>query len=325
MIGVVSAPLLLITLSAMTGDLFVFMLVTILQVILVGGTTIATTYSRLIAQQFNRSRGLALAIVACAPAAAGAIIAPLLASFIDINGWRAGYIAIAIVIGLAGLVALVLIQSKPAPPSEAVAARVPPGAPYRAIFRNPAFQLVIAGMFLCHLPYAMQTSQLKVILLDRGIDSADGTLAIALFALSVIVGRLVSGIALDRFPAPVVAAVFLGLPGIGLSVLASGLTAFTAIAAAVFMLGLSYGGGGTMVGYLAMRYFKLEIYSTVLGIIIGSVALSASLGALLLSLTLKITESYTPFLVLSAAAAVLGGSMFLLLSRISASEQPQVQ
>ena len=68
--------------------------------------------------------------------------------------------------------------------------------------------------------------------------------------------------------------------------------------------------------YLVMRYFKPEIFSTVLGMISGALALSMAGGALVLSYVLKVTESYTPFLVLSGVAAIIGASMFLPLRRI---------
>ena len=57
----------------------------------------------------------------------------------------------------------------------------------------------------------------------------------------------------------------------------------------------------------------MEVYGTVLGMVIGTLALSVALGSLLLSLTLKLSGSFTPFLVLSAVAVVIGSGMLLLL------------
>ena len=67
-----------------------------------------------------------------------------------------------------------------------------------------------------------------------------------------------------------------------------------------------------------MRFFRLEIYSTVLGMVLGAYALSVAGGSLILSLTLKLSASFTPFLVLSAMAALIGGGVLILLRRVPA-------
>lgn len=323
MIGVASAPLMFVGLSAMTGDLSQFILLSVLQIIVVGGTTSATIYSRLIAQKFDRARGIALAIAACSPALVGAASVPFLSNFIDANGWRAGYVAVAVGVAIAGVVAILLIPAGADFRRNDFRRNVEPVGPhpsrgYGAIVRDPSFQLIIAGMFLCNLSFSMQTSQLKVVLLDKGIDSATGSVAISLFAFGVIVARFLCGIALDRFPSYAVAAISLGLPCIGLGILASGLSSPWVIAVAVLSLGLALGAEGDVLAYLVMKYFRLDIYSTVLGMVLGAIALSAASGSLLLSFMLKQSGNYSPFLVVSAVAALIGSAMFVLLRRVPA-------
>lgn len=321
MIGVASAPLMFVGLSAMTGDLSQFILLSVLQIIVVGGTTSATIYSRLIAQKFDRARGIALAIAACSPALVGAASVPFLSNFIDVNGWRAGYVAVAVGVAIAGVVAILLIPAGADFRRNDFRRNVQPvghlpSRGYGAIVRDPSFQLIIAGMFLCNLSFSMQTSQLKVVLLDKGIDSATGSVAISLFAFGVIAARFLCGIALDRFPSYAVAAISLGLPCIGLGILASGLSSPWVIAVAVLSLGLALGAEGDVLAYLVMKYFRLDIYSTVLGMVLGAIALSAASGSLLLSFMLKRSGNYSPFLVVSAVAALIGSAMFVLLRRV---------
>jgi uncharacterized protein (DUF1330 family) len=66
----------------------------------------------------------------------------------------------------------------------------------------------------------------------------------------------------------------LGLPGIGLTMLAAGSLSPTVIVAAVLTLGLCMGAEGDVLAYLVMKYFELDVYSTVLGLVLGAVALS---------------------------------------------------
>lgn len=68
-------------------------------------------------------------------------------------------------------------------------------------------------------------------------------------------------------------------------------------------------------GYLVRRYFRLEIFSSVLGLAIGAIALSGGLGALVLSATLKVSGSYTPFLFVCTIATMLGAVSLLVLGR----------
>jgi MFS family permease len=316
LIGVVAAPAIFLGLSVMTGQFMLYFVLTCAQVIIVGGTTSATTYSRLIAHQFNRARGMALAIATCTPAIVGAMVVPFLSGFIGTHGWRAGYVAVAVGTGIAGIIAILLIPRGVDHHRSVRVKNREASSSYRTIVRNPAFLLIIAGMILCNFSFSLQTSQLKVILLDRGVDSAFGSWAISLFAFSVVVGRLLCGLALDRFPTYVVAALSLGLPGLGLLVLASGTSAPAPIVVAAFLLGLSLGAESDILPYVVMRFFSREIFSTVLSLVQAAIALSIGCGALILSFVLRLTGSYTPFLVFSATSALLGGGMFFLLRRV---------
>jgi MFS family permease len=316
-IGIVSMPLVFLGFSAMTGTVAQFYLLTLVMVTVVGGTTSATVYSRLIARSFSRARGFALAVAACAPALAGAACVPFLSRYIDASGWRQGYIALAVAVGIAGLLVQLAIPSHSDVRAPAKGGARGPAGIYGAIGKDRTFLLIASGIVLCSLSITMQTTQLKVILLDRAVESNTGSLAISLFAVSVIVGRLLCGVALDRFPPYAVVAVSLGLPGIGLALLASGASALVLIVMAVVLLGLGLGAEGDVMAYLVMRYFKPEIYSTVLGMIFGALALSMAAGALVLSYLLELTQSYTPFLALCAVAALVGSALFLRLRTVS--------
>lgn len=315
-VGVISMPLVLLGFSSMTGQFSQFVLLTLALVTVVGGTTTATIYSRLIAQKFNRTRGMALAIAACTPALTGAACVPFLSQLIDSSGWRAGYVALAIGTALVGFVALRMIPRGADSHHRLPLSGAGQRSVYGTILKDRGFQLIVGGIVLCNLSFTMQTTQLKVILLDIGMESDFGSMAISLFAISVLVGRLLCGAALDRFPAYAVVAVSLGMPGIGLGILAAGLDIPILIATAVVLLGLGLGAEGDVIAYLVMRYFKLEVYSTVLGMLFGALALSMASGALLLSFMLKLNDSYVPFLTLTTAASLLGGATFLLLRRV---------
>ncbi|MFV3127230.1 MFS transporter [Niveispirillum sp. KHB5.9] len=316
LVGVITGPLIFLGLSMLSGNLLHYFLLCLAQVTIVGGTTSTVVYSRLIAQNFSRARGVALAIAACATPAVAALAIPFLSTFIDTNGWRAGYQLLAACAAVGGVVALALIPPAVKVAKPAAGLRSDTIARYRFILASPAFRLIFTGVVLGNLSWTLQTAQLKVLLQDHGIDGATSALALSLYAAGVIVGRLLCGVLLDRFPTYVVTAIAMGLPGIGLGLLATGTSSPVIVAGAVLLLGLSLGAEGDVLAYTVMRYFKIEIYSTVLGLVLAGLALSVTLGSLLLGTMLDITgNSFTAFLTLTSAAALLGGFMFLLLKR----------
>lgn len=311
--GVIFLPLSYYGLSYFNGELYHFMGVVVLQV-LFGTSTSTTVYSRLVAERFDTARGLGLAIMASGPAIAGAIGAPLLSDYIDAHGWRAGYQVLAAYTAIGGLFALALIPADthhtPQLRQERRSAH-----DYRAILRSPAFWLIAGGIFLCNIPQPLHGVQLKLMLLDNHADSAVAARLVALYATGVIIGRFICGVALDRLPAHLVAAVGMGLPAIGMFVLASSVDTVPALTFAVMMMGLSQGAEGDIAGYLVLRHFKVQIYSSVLGIVIGALGFASSLGAGLLSLALRMSGGYDVYLVLTAIGVLVGSGLFLLLGR----------
>ncbi|WP_232132120.1 MFS transporter [Luteimonas sp. BDR2-5] len=315
-VGVVFAPLVFIGMSLMSGPIAQYFALSVIQVVIIGGTTSATIYSRLVAHNFDRARGVALAIATCTPAALGAISVPFISVVIDNHGWRAGYIAVAAMVAVVGLTALALIPKNADAHVVKRAAEPASGTSYREIFGTPAFRLIILGMLLTNLAFTLQTSQLKVLLLDKGVDSDAGSMAISLFASGVFLGRLLCGAALDRFPTYVVAAISMGLPSVGLLLLATDISSILVIASAVVVLGLCIGAEGDVLAYVVVKYFRVEIYSTVLGLVLGSIALSITLGSLLLSYILKTSGTFVPFLVICSVSTLVGAIMFYQLKRV---------
>src|SRR5271163_3813470 len=100
---------------------------------------------------------------------------------------------------------------------------------------------------------------------------------------------------------------FMALPGVGLLILASDVRAPELLAFAVALLGLSLGAEIDILGFLVMRFFKVEIFSTVIGLVGAAMALSGAAGSLLLSVTLRLSGVFSAFLFTTAVAAFAGG------------------
>jgi MFS family permease len=313
--GVIATPLIYTGYASMNGDIRLFLLLAVLQTIMMGLTTSSLTYCRLVAQEFTRARGVALAIAACSPAVASMLAAHPLAAFMVVHGWRAGYLALAVATAITGAVTLLLMPRGSAIVTTRAERRYSGAALFRQLPRNTAFLVITIGLLLCNLPIMMQASQLGVLLQDHLVSPAGISWMVALYAVAVLSGRLLCGLCLDRFPTHLVVALAMALPGVGLLSLASGVTATGVLAASVALLGLSTGAEVDIVSYLVMRYFPVTIFSTVIGLVASAMALSAAVGALILSLTLRVSGGYTLFLLLTGCASLIGGTSFLLLPR----------
>lgn len=320
LIGIIGLPLAYIAFTLMTGPLWQYVAIYVAQTV-VCITTTATIYSRIPVQFIERSRGLALAIVASGPALTGAIGGPILNAFVENNGWRAAFYAMAVFCVICGAITMLLL------PSEKPAAGTPPPPrrkardDYPAIFRSPAFWVLVGAMLLCNLPQVIVLSQLKLVLLDNGVTATGVAVMVSAFALGTLAGRFLAGVALDKFPAHVVSVIGMGLPSLGLLVIASPLDAPVLLSAAVLCMGFSFGAEGDIAAYLVSRKFPVAVYSSVMGLVTMAMSVSSAIGAALLSFTLKVTGKFDLFLLVCAAAVFAGSLMFLLLPSGRSAEQ----
>jgi len=317
-VGVIGMPLTYIASSAMNGAFSQYFIISLVQILFIASTTTSIVYSRTIAEHFTLTRGLALSIAGSAPAIASAIIVPLLSGFIESRGWRAGYLVMAAGSTICGPIALLLIPRR-AVPARSVKGSAETGESkkdYNKIFRDPVFIIVIVGSFLCNLPYFMATTQLMVFLLGKNIASPTAALMVSAFTIMIMVGRFVVGIFLDHYPAQVVVTLALGIPTIGLFVLASSLHTPALIAVSVGLLGLSIGSEINLSPFLATSYFRENVWSLVVGSFAGAMALSIPASAMLLRLTLKLNGDFSLFLFICGCAGLVGSCLFLLLGRL---------
>ncbi|UVO54256.1 MFS transporter [Sphingomonas sp. SUN039] len=313
MIGVIVGPLCFFGLSHMNGDIRMYVALYLVQGIICITTT-ATVYARIVVQYVKGARGLALAIAASGSALTGAIGGPLLNAFVEGHGWRAGYWVVMGFTAVAGATALLLMppeKKDPNAPPRRKAAR----EDYGAIFANRAFWVLGAAMILCNLPQVIALTQINLVLLANGVTSAGVTGMVAVLPIGVLVGRFISGLALDRFPSWIVAMVSLGLPAIGLWLIASPYDSTAVLTLAVLLIGLAFGAEGDLITYLVVQHFGVRVFSSVMGLMTGIISVSAALGAILISVTLKMTDGYTAFMLIAGTTAAIGSLLFALMPR----------
>lgn len=189
------------------------------------------------------------------------------------------------------------------------------------ILSSKVFWIIFIGMFLCLLQTPLHASQMNLMLVDNEISMQTAANIVTVYAFGTVVGRIACGLALDRFATPIVTTLSMVLPSLGFFMLGTDLNAVWIITLSMFLVGLSVGAESDLISYLVARYFKLRIYNTTLGLVYCVSFLASALGALFISLTLNLTDSFSPYLFVVSGSIAFGSLLFLLLPMSRSSEK----
>jgi predicted MFS family arabinose efflux permease len=313
LVGIIALPISFIGYALMTGPIWQYAAIYLVCGIL-SITTSTLVYSKAAVQHIDKARGLALAIVASGPAVTGAIAAPFINRLVEAQGWRTTFVVLGLSAAIFGCITLMLLPADKLATAGALGRKRSARQDYPLILRTPSFWLLIAAMLACNLPQIVAMSQLKLVLIDKGIGVRDTSIMLSALPIGTLAGRFVTGFALDRFPARIVGFIGMTVPSFGLALIASRFDAPPVLTFASFCLGFSVGAEGDIVAFVVARKFGVEIYSTVMGLMTMAISISVALGAGLLSLTLRLTGRYDSFIVLCAGMVFLGGVLFLFIA-----------
>ncbi len=246
---------------------------------------------------FSASRALAFAIVISGVSLAGALV-PIITTFLmQAYGWRGAYVGLGIIWALMLLPLCLLFpkrtRPRAGPATDATAAPDLPGLTVRQGLRSRAFaRLAISGFAFSIALFGM-TFHFVPMLRDRGVDPTVAAGIAGLIGVFSIVGRLVTGVLLDRFPGAIVGGIALLLPifPVLMLIFVGGGNIPLMIAIAV-MIGLSVGSELDVLAYLATRHFGLRYYGTLFGCIISVLAAATALGPVTASAIRDLTGTY---------------------------------
>jgi MFS family permease len=285
---------------------------------LFGTGTGAIVYTRPVVGVFNRQRGLALAVAASGTSVAAIVVAPIVAYVIEAYGWRAGAYGLLVATLFVGLpLALALIgrahEQRVTEEAEldgaAALARVP-DVPLGQALRALPFWLLAFALVAVNIPGSGVVSQLAPIITDKGLSETAAGLALSIYAAGILVGRLATGFALDRIPAPWVAAVMTGVPALGTVLLLVPEPSFAIAAVAVALIGLQQGSEVDLIAFFVSRTFGLKNYGTIYGAIATAGALATATGLVLFGQVHDFTKSYDAALIVGTAAFAAGAGLF---------------
>jgi MFS family permease len=260
---------------------------------LVGNGTAYIGYSRAISTWFNRRRGLALSIM-LAGSAVGAMILPVITqAAISRLGWHTAYIMLGLLAFAIGFpLTAIFVRERPAAHRDRLAS-AELGQPVAQALATPVFWVIAATVCLYAISVNGAIAHLSALLTDRGVSPAGASWSVAIIGATGLVGRLLTGIFLDRFFGPRVSQFMLLMTVLGI-VLLSVANSLTSGLVAAGLIGFSMGSEGDVTPYLLGRYFGLKRFSTLYALTWTAYAIGGATGPILVGRVFDTFGSYRP-------------------------------
>lgn len=284
---------------------------------LLAAGTLPLTWTRVVNAWFDRSRGLALGITLAGTGIAATFAPAYASNLIEQFGWRQAYAILAATITVIALPAVYLLF-KEAPKASATSSAMAKAASMAKLglgeaFRSYRFWLMAIGILLVATGIGGLITNVYPMLLDNGLTNSEAARYAGLIGVSVIVGRLIVGALLDRFWAPLIAAIFLCAPCISALILSGQDLSAVAITVSVLIIGLAAGAELDLMAYLVSRYFGLASYGKLYGALYVSFSIGAGLAPFAFGKVYDVFGSYNPILLIVAGMSVAGAVMLLFL------------
>jgi MFS family permease len=279
---------------------------------ILGAGTSPVVWTRAVSSWFVRKRGLAFGLTLMGTGLFATVGPIYVTVAISQFGWRGGYLALAVVpvIFVLPLVYFWFFERQhvAAKPGESVprAAVAHEGMEPSAAFRTPHFWIICVTFLMFSTAISGYISSYIPMLTDAGLTRESAASMAGFIGISVIVGRAITGFLLDHFPAAVLSALVMLLPGVGCLLWGIGVTGITGAFASAIFVGLAGGAEFDLVAYMTARYFGLRHYGKLYGILFSSVIAGAAVGPLMFGFGFDVAGSYAPILLISAALFFLG-------------------
>lgn len=273
-----------------------------------GAATSVLGYLAVLPQWFDRRLGLALGIAMCG-LGAGTVLMPATAQYLVTGyGWRTAYVALGIGSIVLSLLACALLRERRAagvgqPKAQAALAE---GVPLRQALRS--YRLwAIWGVFVLGSSATLSLGpHLPAMFADKGFNPADAARSASMVGVGLLIGRILTGILIDRIHAPFVACVFFIGGAAGIYLLGSS-NDYQMLLVAATLIGLTIGAEGDLISYLVRSYFGLRSFGALFGVAFSGYGFGAVIGPIGLGAWFDRHGSYgVPFVVLPYMLLVAG-------------------
>jgi MFS family permease len=163
------------------------------------------------------------------------------------------------------------------------------------------FWIVVTVLFCASIAQNGAIAHLAALLTDRGVPASGAALAVSAMGAAGLVGRLATGLLLDRYN---VRGVWFGLLAIAAAgtLLLARADSLPAGVVAASLIGLGMGGEADVTPFVLSRYFGLRAFSMLYGLTWTFYAIAGAIGPVLMGRAFDLTGSYATLLGQLAAA-----------------------
>jgi MFS family permease len=277
-----------------------------------------TVWVAAIATRFDKRRGIAMAVAVCGTSI-GAAIFPFITERLLVLGWRNAYLVLS---GGAALLALPMVfvffrAERPLRPGHPDAAMLPPksGITARQGFTSVLFYKMALGAFLCTLCTLSLAVHFVPILVAGGIPSVTAASIAGVVGIGSIIGRLGTGLLLDRFSGRHVGGVILLLPILACALLVLLKLSLASGIAIGIVIGLALGAEIDIFAFLSARYFGLRNYGLLFGTVAGLISFGAGIGPTYAGFMFDHFQSYSVLLMTLIPMLLISSLLVLSLGR----------
>ncbi len=280
-------------------------------------------WTRSVAALFDKGRGLAIAAVLSGSSLTAAL-APLIATtLIDAFDWRSALIGTAAIwLGLTFPFSFILFaratgaSSSRNTPMAAEPASSLPGMTAREAMRQPAYWLIVGGMFSFILYTMALAPNLVPLLISKKLSLAAAAQIAALVGVVGLVARLSVGHLLDIFPTHIVAFLIFLFPLFGLALMMQQDPGILALVIATAIFGATVGAENDVIIYLVSKYFGIRSFGALLGGINSIAAIAATIGPICAGWIYDRTGTYDMMLLVVGCIMGLGALGMFALGRL---------
>lgn len=287
-----------------------------------GAGTNPTTWTRAIAGTFSRQRGLALGL-ALTGTGICAILAPQYALWLrDAYGWQAVFVGLAVLTALLALpVTLIAFKERTAMTTDK--GLTPEwGIPLGEAIKSYKFWVLLASIFVIYLAISGIIPNLIPALTDRGFTPTQAANVASTIGFALVFGRLVIGFLIDKFWAPLVAAIATSLPIAACLVLLSTTDIWVAMGCAA-LIGVAAGAELDLLAFFTAKYFGLKHYAKLYGVFYIALAIAGGSAPALFAMSYDRTGRYDTSFIISAILFGAGALLVLTLGRYPADSAEQ--
>ena len=273
---------------------------------------------------FSEHRGKAIGITMAGTGLGAFLLPPIVEFFISNYGWRTAYRGIGIGALLVSLPIVITMFREAtgavtADGTQATASQPSTWGMTRGqAMRTGRFWILGVVLFVTVIVLAGLLSNFERIMSEKGFERSSIATIAAVMGLTVIVGRILAGVLVDRFWAPGVAACFFVLPTVGLLLLLNVDLTLATGALVGILIGLAAGAELDLLAFLTSKYFGPANYPAIFGMIIAFFTVGAGLAPPLFGAVAQAFDGYTVMLTASVGLLLVSIALFLALGKYPA-------